>query len=191
MEMSGDYYKTPESVEEYIKLAEGYNGKKLIEKLKRFLPSGSHLLELGSGPGTDWEILDANFNVVGSDNSDEFIKRLAAKHPNGEFHNLDAITITTDQKFDGIYSNKVLHHLTDSELESSIKKQYEVLHPQGIVCHSFWKGEGSEVFKGLFVNYHSIITIGNLLDNSFEVLVTESYKEFEDDDSILLIARKR
>ena len=189
--MSGDYYKTPESVEEYIKLAKGYNGKKLIEKLKHFLPSGSDLLELGSGPGTDWEILDADFNVIGSDNSNEFIKRLEAKYPNGKFHNLDAITIVTDQKFDGIYSNKVLHHLSDPELISCIRRQSEILQPQGIVCHSFWKGEGSEVYKGLFVNYHSIEAINSLFSNHFDMLAIESYKEFESDDSILLIAKKR
>lgn len=189
--MSGDYYKTRESAEEYIKLAEGYNGKKLIEKLKHFLPSGSNLLELGSGPGTDWEILNEDFNVIGSDNSNEFIKRLVAKYPNGKFRNLDAITITSEQNFDAIYSNKVLHHLSDSELASSIMRQYEILQPKGIVCHSFWKGKGSEVYKGLFVNYHSITTISSLFGNYYDMLTIKSYKEFETDDSILLIAKKR
>ena len=32
--MKGEYYKTKESAEEYIKLAKGFNGAQLIEKLK-------------------------------------------------------------------------------------------------------------------------------------------------------------
>jgi hypothetical protein len=32
--MNGSYYKTKQSVEEYIKLAKGVNGELIIEKLK-------------------------------------------------------------------------------------------------------------------------------------------------------------
>lgn len=71
--MTGKYYKTKESVDEYIKLAEDVNGKQLIEKLGQVLPPNSVLLEIGSGPGTDWKILNKSFNVIGSDNSIEFL----------------------------------------------------------------------------------------------------------------------
>ena len=49
--MSEGYYKTKESVDEYIRLADGHNGALLIDKLKNFLPANSHLLEIGTGPG--------------------------------------------------------------------------------------------------------------------------------------------
>jgi ubiquinone/menaquinone biosynthesis C-methylase UbiE len=189
--MSKAYYKTKESVDEYIKLAEGYNGAELIEKLKDFLPGDSYVLELGSGPGTDWEILNKTFKVVGSDSSNEFLNRLIANIPNGEFLHLDAIALNTDKKFDGIYSNKVLHHLKDYEIKASIKRQYEILNPSGIICHSFWKGEGSEIFNGLFVNYHSDINLKKLFQGWFDILLILSYKEFENDDSVLLIGRKK
>ena len=52
-----DYYKTKDSVKEYIKLAKGFNGKHLIDKLIKVLPFKSIILEIGSGPGTDWKIL--------------------------------------------------------------------------------------------------------------------------------------
>ena len=67
--MSKDYYKTKESVDEYIKLAKDVSGKKLIEKLGKFLPKHTYVLEIGSGPGTDWQILNKTYHVVGSDNS--------------------------------------------------------------------------------------------------------------------------
>lgn len=189
--MEGTYYKTQESVSEYIKLAKDVNGKELIEKLTQHLPLKSVLLEIGSGPGSDWKILNQLYEVTGSDNSIEFLNHLRNENQNGDFLELDAVSLKTEKKFDGIYSNKVLHHLNDSELMDSIKRQSNVLNAHGIVCHSFWKGEGSEVFKGLFVNYHDEVGLKEAFKTHFEILSIENYKEFEDDDSILLIGKKK
>jgi ubiquinone/menaquinone biosynthesis C-methylase UbiE len=186
-----EYYKTDSSVEEYIRLAKDFNGADLIEKLKVSLSTGSSVLEIGSGPGSDWEILKRDFDATGSDFSPQFLERLIKKYPQGEFLALDATTLDTDRQFDGIYSNKVLHHLQDDKIKSSILKQNDLLNHNGIVCHSFWKGEGSEVFKGLFVNYHTRESLKSIFEAKFEILLMEDYKEFEDNDSILLIAKKK
>ena len=82
--MDKDYYKTKESVEEYIELAKDVNGRKLIDKLRKFLPENSDLLEIGSGPGTDWKILKQYYNATGSDNSTEFLKHLRSENPDGQ-----------------------------------------------------------------------------------------------------------
>ncbi|MFZ1807454.1 MAG: class I SAM-dependent methyltransferase [Cyclobacteriaceae bacterium] len=189
--MTGKYYNTKESVQEYIKLAKDVNGRQLIESLKQILPSDSVILEIGSGPGTDWQILNESYRVTGSDNSTEFLNHLISKNPKGEFLELDATSLKTNKKFDGIYSNKVLHHLNDNELIDSVKRQYEILNSNGIICHSFWKGEGSEIFKGLFVNYNTKATLNLMFQKHFEVLSIEEYKEFEDGDSLLLFGKKK
>lgn len=189
--MSGDYYQTKESVEEYIKSAEGVNGNALIQKLKPYLKQGSSLLEIGSGPGSDYEILQKDYKVVGSDFSEEFLMRLRVNYPKATFLELDAITLTTDQQFQGIYSNKVLHHLKDNELKQSIKRQSALLNPNGIICHSFWKGEGDEIFKGMYVNYHTAEELKSLFEKEFKLLLLEAYAEFEEGDSLLLIGRKK
>lgn len=187
--MSEAYYHTKDSVAEYIRLAKGVNAKELIEKLKLVLPAGSSLLEIGSGPGTDWEILNETYAVTGSDNSKFFLAHLEKHHPKGQFMELDAITLSTANKFDGIFSNKVLHHLTGEELSASIKRQSGILNPNGIICHSFWRGDGAEVFKGLFVNYHTTASLRAKFEPLFEIISIESYNEFEADDSLLLIAK--
>lgn len=190
-EMAGDYYKTKASVDEYIRLAKDVDGERLIDKLKEFLPSQSSLLELGTGPGTDWEILSKDYKVIGSDNSVEFLNHLNTEYPDGRFIEIDAGTLLTDDKFDAIYSNKVLHHLKDDELANSVKAQSKALNNQGIICHSFWKGEDSEIFKGLFVNYHTEEVIRSVFSPYFEILVLDHYAEFEDSDSILVIGSKK
>ena len=189
--MEGEYYKTAASVKEYIALAKGVDGSELIDKLKQFLPKNSSLLEIGSGPGTDWKLLSKYFKVIGSDNSNEFLNHLRTSNPDGKFLNLDATTFNTDKTFDGIYSNKVFHHLTPEELTQSLKKQHSILKTDGIICHSFWKGEGSEIFKGLFVNYYEKQDLKSIFENHFEILYLGFYNEFDEDDSILLIGKKK
>ena len=186
-----EYYKTKDSVEEYISLAKDVNGAALIKKLINFLPLKSTLLELGSGPGTDWKILSQSYKVVGSDFSKEFLDHLRANNSGATFLELDASTLNTSEVYDGIYSNKVLHHLTNEQLQNSMKRQYEILTDGGIICNSFWKGEGSEEFKGMFVNYHTEDELRKVFHVSFEILLLENYAEFEEGDSILLIARKK
>lgn len=187
----GDYYKTKESVKEYIQASKGFDGQKLINRLGDFVSNNASFLELGSGPGTDWEILNTSYNVTGSDFSDEFINHLKVSYPKGEFVKLDASILEIEKKFDVIYSNKVLHHLTDEQLSNSFVRQVNLLNTNGLVCHSFWRGTGSEVFKGLFVNYHTKMEIEELLSPNFEILVLEEYKEFEAGDSLLLIGRRK
>jgi len=189
--MAEEYYKTESSVQEYIELAKDVNGKELIEKLKPHLLKNSTVLELGSGPGTDWKILKQHYKTIGSDFSDEFLTHLKQQNPKEQFLKLDASTITTNIKFDGIYANKVMHHLSDEKLKASVKRQAEILNTNGTICLSFWEGKGSEVFKGMFVNYHDKESIKEYFEPFFHVLTLETYMEFEKDDSLLLIARKK
>ncbi|MFT6500437.1 MAG: trans-aconitate methyltransferase [Crocinitomicaceae bacterium] len=189
--MATDYYKTKKSIEEYIRLAQDVNGGKLIDKLKEFLPTNSNLLEIGTGPGTDWKILKEDFEVVGSDNSKEFLEHLQASHPTGRFLELDAITLKTEETFDAIYSNKVMHHLEENELTASIQRQSDLLNSNGIICHSFWKGEGSEIFNGMFVKYHTEVALKAFFEKDFEIQLIDTYAEFEAGDSLLLIGKKK
>lgn len=188
--MEDGYYKTQESVKEYIKLAEDVNGKHLIDKLTKYIEPNSHILEIGTGPGTDWELLNQHYHTIGSDNSSEFLKHLQSEFPSGQFLDLDAVTLETNRQFDVIYSNKVMHHLNDEELTKSIQRQHKLLHAGGVICHSFWKGEGSEVFKGLFVKYHDETSITTFFKKHFDIVTIENYDEFDANDSLLLIAKK-
>ncbi|MEQ9299799.1 MAG: class I SAM-dependent methyltransferase [Cyclobacteriaceae bacterium] len=189
--MEGEYYKTQASVQQYIRMAEGFNGGELITQLKQVLPLNLTVLEIGSGPGTDWNILNETYVVTGSDNSAVFIEHLRKSYPDGQFLELDASTLATDQRFDGIYSNKVMHHLTNDQLAQSVNNQAKLLNSKGIICHSFWKGEGSEVFKGLFVNYHTENGLRDAFGLHFDVISVMPYEEFEAGDSLLLIGRRK
>jgi len=63
------FFDTEKGVDEYLKMAEGYDGTKLIKILQEFVPEKSTVLELGMDPGKDLDILSKTFTVTGSDYS--------------------------------------------------------------------------------------------------------------------------
>jgi len=51
------FYDSEKGNEDYIKLAEGFDGAELIEWLCGYLSKNSSVLEVGMGPGKDLDIL--------------------------------------------------------------------------------------------------------------------------------------
>ena len=147
------FFDTEQGVEQYIKMAEGYDGAELIKILQEYLPENSTILELGIGPGKDLEILKKIYTVTGSDKSQVFLDKYKEKYQDSDLLLLDAVIIQTSRKFDCIYSNKVLHHLTKEDLKKSLQRQKDVLNSRGIAFHSFWKGSKVEKMKDLLFTY--------------------------------------
>ena len=185
------FFDTEKGVEQYIKMAEGYDGEELIKILQEYLPENSTVLELGIGPGKDMDILKKSYVVTGSDNSQIFLDKYKEKHQGADLLLLDAVTIQTDRKFDCIYSNKVLHHLTKENLVKSLQRQKELLNPNGIAFHSFWKGSKTEEMEGLLFTYYEINDLKKMAESDFEILVLEIYTEMEKDDSIYAVLRNK
>ena len=184
-----DYYLSKKHVMEYINMAEGYDGRELIEILKKHLPQRSTVLELGMGPGIDLDILKNDFDATGSDLSDIFLNMYRAKHPNADLIQLDAEKLITNRTFDCIYSNKVLHHLSTKKLKQSIKKQKDLLNNNGILFHSFWQGDKDETYKGLRFVYYTKNELINYFSEDFEIIEVETYKEMEENDSVYIIVK--
>ncbi|MDJ0757295.1 MAG: class I SAM-dependent methyltransferase [Ardenticatenaceae bacterium] len=185
------YYDEGKNVRQYIQMAEGYDGEFIISRLTEFLPVGKTVLELGMGPGKDLEILQKFYTVTGSDLSLLFINLFRQDHPDADLVVLDAVTLDIERTFDAIYSNKVLYHLTSEQLLQSLMRQWEILEPAGIVCHTFWHGQGEETQHGLYFKYYQLDELLRIIPDRFNVLTAELYREMEVDDSILLILQKQ
>jgi cyclopropane fatty-acyl-phospholipid synthase-like methyltransferase len=184
------YFDDRKNVDDYIKMAAGYDGRELIAKLKVHLPAGSSVLELGMGPGVDLEILAADYTVTGSDNSKVFLDLYRESHPEADLMTLDAETIETERNFDCVYSNKVLHHLTRDGLCRSFTRQRDILAAGGLIFHSFWHGSKEKIFDGLRFVYYTEDEILRMAGTGFEALEVERYKELEKDDSFYVLLRK-
>ena len=120
---------------------------------------------------------------TGSDNSEVFLDLYRKNNIDTDLILLDAVDIDTERKFDCIYSNKVLHHLTRDQLKQSFINQHEILNKKGILFHSFWYGTDEEEIHGLKFVYYTEETIKEIIENYFEILDLKKYKELEEDDS--------
>ena len=185
------FYDDPENVKKYIEMCNDYDGSNIYEALSRHLPKRSTLLELGSGGGLDIDYLKNNYLVTGSDLSDEFLMICKGRHPEIPFLKLNALKLELDKKFDCIYSNKVLHHLSEEDLRESLKQQIKILAPKGLIAHSFWLGEKNSEMDGLLFTYYNKEHLLGIILEFFEILTALSYKEFQQEDSLFVIARPK
>ncbi|MCB0047856.1 MAG: class I SAM-dependent methyltransferase [Caldilineaceae bacterium] len=185
------FYDNQENVEQYITMAAGYDGKLLVDQLKEHLSAGSTVLEIGMGPGVDLDLLSRDYVATGSDRSIIFLDRYRAEHPGADLLQLDAVALETDRRFDALYSNKVLHHLTQAELTESLARQAALLNPGGLILHSFWAGDGTEEMHGMRFTYYTCESLKRVVTPLFEVVDCKPYTEMDDGDSLYLLARVR
>ena len=186
------YYHDPQNAKSYAAMCEGYDASAQLEILSKVLPREATVLELGSGPGNDLKLLAARYEVTGSDYSPAFVHMLKARFPNQTILKLNAISIATDGLFDGIYSNKILQHLNDDELADSFRRQAQLLNQGGIVFHLIWRhiespgGDNDLLFKP-----RSLSQMTAAMGDDFELLEALDFGEFEDEDSLAILARKK
>jgi len=184
------YYDDPNHVQQYIDMAEGYDGCEMVAALTKYLPEGAKVLELGMGPSIDLELLAHHYRVTGSDISRAFLDRFRNLNQDADLVQLDAETIKTTTRFNGIYSNKVLHHLSPEQLHNSFLRQHDALLNEGIALHSFWLGNREETMHGLHFQYYQGEFLHSLVEPSFTILESTHYSEFEHNDSLYLVIKK-
>lgn len=89
-------------------------GEDLVELLHP--KEGERILDLGCGTGYLTNIIaSSKANVIGIDSSVEMIKKATATYPAIEFRVLSATDFSFDKSFDAIFSNAVLHWITEKE----------------------------------------------------------------------------
>ncbi len=183
-----DFYNDSLKVNEYEKMCDGYDGTELYQVIDKYLNNNATLLELGSGPGNDIQYFKSKYKVTGSDLSDEFLSRCRKRFTEVPFKKLDAVGIETDENYDCLFSNKVLHHLDQETLEKSLKRQQQVINPGGIFAHTFWLGDKEFTMEGMLFLFYDRDQLLDLISRYFSIRELYDYKEFEDGDSILIVA---
>ncbi len=188
-----EYFKIRQNVDVYTKMMSQYDNSFVISEIKKILPKGLSLLELGMGTGLDLIELSKDYNVIGSDSSHLFID---------DFKNisdikvmiLDAVDFNINQKFDCIYSNKVLQHLSNKDFLKSLQCQSEHLSNNGIIFSTLWSGEYKEefMFDGQlrFIYYNKAI-LEKLIPKELGIFKIIYYSEFEANDSLIMVLKRK
>ncbi len=188
-----EFFMNKENVNNYKSMIEDYDGSWIISKLEQYVKSGSSILELGMGTGADFELMLKNYKVLGTDNSPIFIEDYKLKNKNANVKILDATNINLEEKFDCVYTNKVLQHLTKEDFKLSIEQQHKVLNDKGKIFMTLWHGKYEEVlmFDGqIRITYYEEKDIKNIVKNMYNIITIEKYSELENDDSLLVVLEK-
>lgn len=162
----------------------------VINKFMEYVNSSKTVLELGSGTGKDFSVFSKKYKITGSDYSDVFLKILRKKFKECNFHKLNALTMDIEDKYDVIYSNKVLQHLKPKQLEASLKEQYRVLNNGGILFHTIWKGLPEDKKTNRIPNVLYTKEYIERIKGDFSIIDYIEYKEFEENDSFIIILKK-
>lgn len=117
-----------------------------IDKIENLLPPKAKVLDAGCAYGRDAnELSGRGFDVIGVDFSEELIKKGKETFPNLTFKHMDIRKLDFPKdSFDGIWCNAVLLHLTDTDIEKTLKEFHRVLKKDGVMFTSFQEGEGTE-----------------------------------------------
>lgn len=175
-------------------MLKGYDGSWIMDKLNKYLTDGASVLELGMGAGLDLDLLSRKYTVLGTDNSPLFIEDYKVKNTGTEVRLLDAIVMDIDEKFDCIFSNKVLQHFTREDFITSLKNQNHHLNPNGILFMTLWEGEHREELmfdNQLRFTYYTKNDIKEISNNNFKVINIEHYTELENNDSLLVVLQTK
>lgn len=176
---------------EFRNTSTGNDGSELIKILNNYIPKSSSVLLIGMGSGRDFQNLSNYYNVTGSDFSKLLLSVYQKVHPEADLITLDPIELETKRFFDAVYSNKVLHQMSENELIQSLSKQSQILNPGGYALHSFWSGNKEEDHHGLKWIYYTEEAISDLIPSEFEIVELKTYKERIDHDSLYIVLRKK
>ena len=186
-----DYYENKDNVEKYIKFIPSHDGAFLVDCLTDHLAAGSTVLEVGIGPGKDFDLLSRHFAMTGSDLSNVFLDLYRNRNPDADLLRLDARTLDTDRTFDAIFSNKALIHMGRDDLSASFARQHAILNTGGLILHSFWHGTGEGDFDQLRLVYHDEQGLTDMLEALFDIVDIGRHAKMADDDSVYVVARKK
>lgn len=188
-----NFYHKQGNVALYKDMTRDYDACRICAKVKEVLPLRCTLLELGMGMGKDLLVLSKYYRVTGSDYSPLFLDEFCSKHPEIEVLEVNAANFSLNKKFDCIYSNKVLYHLSAPEFRRSLQLQAEHLNDHGMIIMTMWYGTHREEFyeDDLRFVYYTEWDIKEQIPDSLEIETIERYTEEEQDDSMWIVLRKK
>lgn len=113
----------------------------LVDDLIALVPPGSHVLELGSGPGRDALALEADgLRVDRTDGAHAFVEALRA-----EGHPARVLDLRADGfggPYDAVFANAVLLHVARPALADVLVRLRAAVRPMGVLATTLKRGEG-------------------------------------------------
>jgi 2-polyprenyl-3-methyl-5-hydroxy-6-metoxy-1,4-benzoquinol methylase len=142
-----------ESARQYDTLVDPKRPPHIQDALRRLvlcLPPGGSVLEIGSGPGRDADVVESLGAVVRrTDAAQAFVDLMAERGKQAD--RLNVITDDLGGPYDGVLAMAVLIHVGRESIDAVLRKIHAALKPGGAFLVAMRKGEGET--SG---NYHTV-----------------------------------
>lgn len=124
-----------------------YVAQEQLDEFISMVNPPAQVLDLGCGPGTDTKFLTEKYSVTGIEIVKKFADIATFENPNAEIINADIITYDLPKnKYKGIWSRDVLHHIPGDELTNVFKKLSDSLVDNGVLYVIVREEEG-EIYE--------------------------------------------
>ena len=112
-----------------------------LRRLVQCLPPGGSVLEIGSGPGRDADVVESLGAVVRrTDAAQAFVDLMAERGKSAS--RLDVVTDDLGGPYDGVLAMAVLIHVDRAQVDAVLRKVHAALKPGGAFLVAMRKGEG-------------------------------------------------
>ena len=132
------------SAREYDKLVDPHRPahiQKALQRLAETLPPGGRVLEVGSGPGRDADVLESlGLAVRRTDATQAFVDLMSERGKHAEL--LNVVTDELGGPYDGVLAMGVLIHVDRNQTDAVLRRIHTALRPGGALLVAMRKGEG-------------------------------------------------
>ena len=149
--------------------------KKISEFQKKYIARGTHILDLGCGPGNNIKTilqLDNTCSFTGIDLSKEFINIARLRFPQFNFLQQNICNLEIKTKYEVVIASFCIVHLTDDETDNFFASLSDVIANNGYLYLSYMNGEKSGFEstsfseEKIFFNYYQDQFVINLMSES-------------------------
>ncbi len=165
-----------------------------INRLQKYLASGSSVLDLGCGPGVDsFKLRAAGYRVTGADLSWGMLCQAKLYAGNSLFQVDMRDLAVARQSFDAVWMQASMLHLTRQDAPKALAEIQRVLRANGLVCLSVKQGDGEGYQHNLgerYFTYYQPDEIQTLVEQAGFTVLERWQDQYPETVWIALIARR-
>jgi len=132
------------SARDYDKLVDAHRPPHILRALQQLVdavPPGGRVLEIGSGPGRDADVLESlGLAVRRTDATQAFVDLMTERGKRAEL--LNVVTDELGGPYHGVLAMGVLIHVDRHQLDAVLRKIHAALRPGGAFLAAMRRGEG-------------------------------------------------